>query len=186
MSYVFMGCSIRSLSVLVVFMLTPLCVSAAEESSEAVSVANIPVTQTAPSISFSYDSVPQLETNKLYPAEFLLAKIKVSMDNNPSSEPDGGGYIAYRFTPELGGQSTNTAIVGGPGAASGSDPVFLKFANEDYYATNKTADGEEYRVKYILIPGHSEAVFDLVLQNSKNFHYPGKFSVGIDYAIYHP
>lgn len=172
---------------LIVFLLTPFCVNAAEDSPEAVTVADIPVTQDAPSLSFHADVVSQLETNKLYATGFSLATVTLTMFNNPATPIEGGGMIAYRFTPATDEQTENddnTVLVEAPGEHGNPFPV--TYANESYYKQNVTVGGDTYHVKFISQPTTSDTSFDVVLGGPKKFYHPGVFRISLDYAIYYP
>lgn len=172
---------------LIVFLLTPFCVNAVEDSPEAVTAADIPVTQDAPSLSFHADAVSQLETNKLYATGFSLATVTLTMLNNPASVPDGGGMIAYRFTPVTDEQTErddNTTLIETPGEHGNPFPV--TYANESNDIKNMSAGGDTYHVKYIYQSATSDTSFDVVLGGPKKFYHPGVFRVSLDYAIYYP
>lgn len=176
------------MSLLLVFLLMPLCVSAAEDSPEEAVVVDIPVAQIAPSISFRIDTVSKLETNRPYAAGFSLATITLMMINNSGSVFDGGGMIAYRFTPSTDEQvenDANSTLVDAPGERG--DPFTVTYANESYYVKNISVGNDTYHVNYIMQPASSDVSFNLVLGGrGKLFRYPGVFKVSLDYAVYYP
>lgn len=180
-----MWCGVSVISMLVVFLLTPFHVSAEEESPEAVTVGDIPVAQDATAISSPViDYTAPLVTGRLYPSEFKLAKVTLTLTNNPTL---GGGMIAYRFSPYVGWQGIfddNTAVVDIPGETS--NKLWVKFANEDGHIRNITEGNDTYHVVYIQQPSTSSASFDIVVSKAITFKHAGQVKISFDYSIYTP
>lgn len=177
-------CHIRAISIIFFFLLTPFYVSAEDESPEAVTVGDIPVIQAVPSISQPViEYTAPLVTGKLYPSEFKLAKVTLTLTNNPAL---GGGMIAYRFSPNTlwQGADDNTATVDIPGETT--DKLRVKFANEDGYIRNITEGNDTYHVVYIQQPSTSSASFDIVVSKAITFRHAGQVKISFDYAIYTP
>lgn len=182
-----LGCNAGVISILIVFLLAPFFVSAEDESPEAVTVGDISVTQDAVAISPPViESIPQLETEKLYPVGFQLAKVTLTLTGNPV-DPSVAGMIAYRFSPNTAWQGNvddDSASVDLPGEATYK--LLVTYANEDGYAQKIHVGNDTYHVVKILRPATSSASFNIVVGKAITFKHPGIIKMSIDYAIYRP
>lgn len=169
---------------LINFLLTPLCISAAEESPKAVTVADIAVVQDRIPMDISFEPASvRLVTNKAYPENTLLTKGTVSMHYVPEAQFSPSASIAYRFTPNLPCQmfiSDSEVLVGNPSG----EQFNVKFGHEESYINVKTIGAETYHVDMRDRHGDFETLFDLFFGQRVTFTKAGTYSISIDYASY--